>query len=60
MYEKGLSYDPGSGKAPQTMRPVVMGHRHMISAGHYLAAEAGFATEKEKGSSGKGITILLA
>ncbi|MGE0094381.1 MAG: gamma-glutamyltransferase family protein [Alphaproteobacteria bacterium] len=42
MYEKGLSYDPGAGKAPQTMRPVVMGHRHMISAGHYLAAEAGF------------------
>ena len=31
----------GDGTTP-TMRPLVTGTRHMVSAGHYLAAHAGF------------------
>ena len=26
---------------PFTLQPMIQGHRHMVSAGHYLATEAG-------------------
>ena len=39
-YHETLSVDPTKGGAPSSLRPVVMGTRHMVSAGHYLAALA--------------------
>jgi gamma-glutamyltranspeptidase/glutathione hydrolase len=36
-----LSAKTGEGSGLAALRPVVMGTRHMISAGHYLAAQAG-------------------
>jgi gamma-glutamyltranspeptidase / glutathione hydrolase len=41
-YHLGVVTEPSHATALQSMRPVVMGYSHMVSAGHYLAAEAAF------------------
>ena len=42
MAKAGISQDYTKGGAPPAFRPTIRGTRHMVSAGHYLAAEAGF------------------
>ena len=39
--------------AAQTYRPAVAGLRHVVVAGHYLAAHAGFAILEAGGSKGR-------
>lgn len=51
MYERTFSTDPSRASAPPSLRPAVMGHRHMVSAGHYLAAEAGFRVLEAGGNA---------
>ncbi|MDB5510874.1 MAG: gamma-glutamyltransferase [Enterovirga sp.] len=43
--------DRTAGSAPSTMRPTLAGTRHMVSAGHYLAAHAGFAILEAGGNA---------
>ena len=42
------AFDP---EAIEALRPVIRGHRHAIVAGHYLAAEAGFAILEAGGNA---------
>ena len=42
------AFDP---EAIDALRPVIRGHRHAIVAGHYLAAEAGFAILEAGGNA---------
>ncbi len=43
--------DPAAGGTQPAARPTVMGIDHMVSAGHYLAAEAGFAVLEAGGNA---------
>ena len=43
--------DPAAGGVQPAARPTVMGVDHMVSAGHYLAAEAGFAILEAGGNA---------
>ncbi len=43
--------DRARGSAPVAMRPTLTGVRHMVSAGHYLAAHAGFQVLEAGGNA---------
>ena len=51
MSERRSEYAMFDPEAIDALRPVVRGHRHAIVAGHYLAAEAGFAILEAGGNA---------
>ena len=51
MSERRSEYALFDPEAIDAMRPVIRGHKHGIVAGHYLAAEAGFAILEAGGNA---------
>ena len=51
MSERGSEYALFDPEAIDALRPVIRGHKHAIVAGHYLAAEAGFAILEAGGNA---------
>ena len=51
MSERRSEYALFDPEAIDALRPVIRGHKHAIVAGHYLAAEAGFAILEAGGNA---------